>query len=200
MKNRILLLLLTSLFVLFCGSLKAQDGINYSDTSSTGSMSGKTKFLPNDGRFLKSASMEVNTSLPDLQISSFSVKSSTFVKTTTIGGSSYNVYKATYQAVVQNTGNSKSTECDLMSEFFMAEKTGAYAYTYSNCDKFDPLSAGNSRTVNGTMQITVPVSQKQVKVRLYIDADCPKQTLPAYNKVLEQYENNNYSDELTIKL
>ncbi len=187
---------LTILFLLFCANLQAQDQYNYSDTSSTGSMSGKIKYRPNDDKLLKSANTAANATLPDLHFASFTIENVTLVNTVGTGANAVSNYKISYIAVVENIGGSISTTCDLMSEF--KGKSGSYAF--SDCQVFDPLAAGDSQKIDGTMLIALPAVQKIAVLRLFIDADCPKESLPAYNKVLESNESNNYSIELSSRL
>ena len=187
---------LTTLFLLFCSNLQAQDHYNYSDTSSTGSMSGKIKYRLNDDKLLKSANTAESATLPDLHFASFTIENATLVNTVGTGANQVSNYKISYIATVENIGGSKSTTCDLMSEY----KGKSSSFTFSDCQVFDPLAAGDARKIEGTILIALPAVQKFAIVRLFIDADCPKESLPAYNKVLESNESNNYSIELNSRL
>ncbi len=107
-------------------------------------------------------------------------------------------YYLNYKATVKNTGSVGSVDCNLEPQYSRFNENNFI--NGGNCDNFDPLNAGGTREINGTITVFVPLIHTTVKLRLYIDAPCEDDALPAYVKVNECNENNNLSTIITTTL
>lgn len=133
----------------------------------------------------------------DLHITAFAVQSITPGSVVGTGATATKYYTINFRATVKNSGQSASVTCNLMPEFSRFNENNFY---YAGCQTFAPLNAGASRVVDGSMTIRIPVSHTQAKLRLFIDSPCAEEFLPAYVKVNECNENNNYSTIITTTL
>lgn len=134
---------------------------------------------------------------PDLHITAFAVQSITPGAIVGTGATATRYFSINFRATVKNSGQSASITCNLMPEY---SRFNQNTFFFGGCQIFAPLNAGASRVVEGNMTIRIPVSHTQAKLRLFIDAPCAEEFLPAYVKVNECNENNNYSPIITATL
>lgn len=106
-------------------------------------------------------------------------------------------YTVAFTAVVKNSGGAASVATKVLGEFSRNDQNDFF---WGGCMDFAPLAAGATRTIQSVINIRVPVSHNKAKVRMFVDAPCEEEFLPAYVRVNECKENNNLSNVITVTL